>query len=99
MVIFFDIDGTLLNQRQAELTAARQIVRVFRSELPVDISTLEVSRKWRRSREKYLPAWLNGNISYAEYHRRRIRELFDAPEMTDHAADVRYESFHQAYRG
>jgi putative hydrolase of the HAD superfamily len=99
MVIFFDIDETLLNQRQAEAAAAVGFLREYATALPEGCSPPELCRLWRALREKHLPPFLNGTISYSEHHRRRMRDLFlDGPALTDREADARYETFLHSYR-
>lgn len=99
MMIFFDIDETLLNQRHAEAVAAEGVLRTYGHALPADCSASDFCRVWRDLREKHLPDFLNGTISYREHHRRRIREIFsDGPDLSDREADERYGLFFDAYR-
>lgn len=98
MMIFFDIDETLLNQRQAEAEAAASFLQQYRDLLP-ELTAPELSARWRTLREKHLPPFLSGAISFREHRRRRVRELFiDGAALTDREADERFEHFSQEYR-
>jgi putative hydrolase of the HAD superfamily len=98
-VIFFDIDETLVNQRQAEAAAAGQVLAAWGDLLPDGWTTADFCRAWRSLREKHLPEFLGGGVSYLEHHRRRMRELFlDGPALSDREADARYDLFLQGYR-
>ncbi|HEX6986261.1 MAG TPA: HAD family hydrolase [Planctomycetaceae bacterium] len=99
MVIFFDIDETLLNQRGAEAAAAEPFLREYGHVLPDGCGPAEFCRLWRSLREKHLPEFLNGSVSYREHHRRRMRDLFlDGAGLTDREADERYQRFLDGYR-
>ena len=98
MMIFFDIDETLLNQRQAEAEAAERFVQQYSRWLP-ELTAEQLSAHWRMLREKHLPPFLHGAISFTEHRRRRIRELFiDGAALTDGEADERFEHFSREYR-
>lgn len=99
MVLFFDIDGTLIDQQRAELAAAREFLSAYGAKLPRRYTPVEFCQRWRELRAWHLPAFLGGEISYADYHRCRIRGLFEtngalgAPE-----ADARFAAFYEPYR-
>lgn len=99
MTIFFDIDETLINQRQAEAAAAGRFLRTYGPLLPESCTVPEFCLRWRMLREKHLPPFLNGSISFREHRRRRVRELFiDGAGLTDREADERFEHFSEEYR-
>lgn len=98
-MIFFDIDETLINQRQAEAQAAVRFLDVYGHLLPEPFTVLDFCLRWRMLREKHLPPFLNGAISFREHRRRRVRELFiDGAGLTDREADERFEVFLEEYR-
>ena len=77
MVIFFDIDDTLLDHTSAEEQAAQQLYAHFRHRLPhtgPDFAAL-----WKHVAEQHMAAFLAGAISFTEQRRRRIRAVFPAP--------------------
>lgn len=99
MLVFFDIDGTLLDQRRAERAAAEAFLSQYGHRLAQPLSADQFCRLWKRLRELHLPAYLSGATSYREYHRRRIRDLFpDGASLSDHQLDTRFKSFHSSYR-
>jgi putative hydrolase of the HAD superfamily len=98
LVLFFDLDGTLLDQESAERWAAGQFLALFHSSFPADITIDEFCARWRQARRVHLPEFLRGVVTYDEYHRRRIRATFEDPELRDRCADARYEVFLEAYR-
>jgi putative hydrolase of the HAD superfamily len=76
MVIFFDIDDTLVDQRKAEAEAARQLLAFYGNWLDRLYSVAEFCGEWRELRDKHNPAFLAGEISLQEQRCRRVRELF-----------------------
>lgn len=100
MVIFFDIDETLINQRKAEAAALSRFLDVYGERLPRAYSVPEFCRLWRALRERHAPRFLDGSISFAEHRRRRIRELFAVtePRLTDREADARFAVYLEEYR-
>lgn len=76
MMIFFDIDETLINQKQAEASAVARLLSTYGDWLGRNYSASEFCRLWRALREKHEPAFLAGKVSIAEQRRRRMRELF-----------------------
>lgn len=84
MVIFFDIDDTLLDHTSAEEHAAQQFYAHFRHQLPhtgPDFAAL-----WKQGAAQHMAAFLTGAISFTEQRRHRIRAVFPVP-LEDHEAD------------
>lgn len=99
MFLFFDIDGTLLDQRRAEAAAARRFLAEFGPLLPAVESVDQFCQTWRMLRKKHLPAYLSGAISYRDYQRQRIRDLFPGGNgLSDAQADIRCDFFRECYR-
>jgi putative hydrolase of the HAD superfamily len=100
MMVFFDIDETLLDQRSAEAAAARAFLAVYATELAYPYSTAEFCAVWRWLREKHSPAFFAGTISAHEQRRRRVRELFarSGRSLCDAEADCRIELYESHYR-
>jgi putative hydrolase of the HAD superfamily len=98
VVIFFDIDETLIDQRRAEVVAARHFLRVYGHLLP-PCSVAAFCWRWRALREAHAPAFFAGRVSYQEQRRRRVRELFAGDALLDDAeADRRFALFLRHYR-
>jgi putative hydrolase of the HAD superfamily len=100
MMIFFDIDETLIDQRRAEAVAAARFLESYGARLPRHYSVPEFCRLWRELREKHAPAFHRGEISFAEQRRRRLRDLFgDAePGLSDCELDSRLAAYLEPYR-
>lgn len=99
MMIWFDIDETLLDQRRAETFAAQSFLREFGPLLGKEYTVAELGRYWRSLRERHSPAYFAGKISFQERRRRRIRELFpDGAALSDRQADERFQVFFEVYR-
>jgi putative hydrolase of the HAD superfamily len=100
MVVFFDIDGTLLDQRKAESYAAARFLETYGDRFPRCPTPPEFCSLWRRLREKQNPAFLTGAISSQEKRRLRMRELFSEtePRLSDADVDERVAIYAEHYR-
>jgi putative hydrolase of the HAD superfamily len=100
MMIFFDIDETLLDQRSAETAAARQFLAVYSGELNDAYSVTEFCTVWRALREKHAPAFFSGAISVHEQRRQRVCELFAKAgrSLSRREADGCIELYESHYR-
>lgn len=99
MFVFFDIDGTLLDQRHAERAGAAALLSEYRHLLPQSCDVAWFCRRWRELRDLHLPSYLSGAISYLEYRRRRVRDLFpDGSGLPPQELDARDQVFHRNYR-
>jgi putative hydrolase of the HAD superfamily len=99
MIIFFDIDETLIDQRRAERAAAERFLDVYGAELG-DRSVERFCARWRALREKHGPAFLAGAISVHEQRRRRVRGLFSGRgrPLPDAEIDRRIALYERHYR-
>jgi putative hydrolase of the HAD superfamily len=100
MILFFDIDETLVNQREAEAAAAVELLTAYGRLLDRPYSATEFCRRWRFLREKHLPAFFAERMSAQEQRRRRIRELFAelGRTLSDTEADRLCEFYETHYR-
>jgi putative hydrolase of the HAD superfamily len=100
MIIFFDIDGTLINQRKAETIAAHHFLERYRELLEHHYTLGEFAAVWRRLREEHARGFLDGRFSWVEQQRRRMRDLFAArePQLSDAEADARFAFYRRHYR-
>jgi putative hydrolase of the HAD superfamily len=100
LIIFFDIDGTLIDQRKAETIAARHFLALYGSLLEHRYTLPQFCSIWRRLREKHARGFLDGRLSWVEQQRRRMRDLFAArePRLSDAEADARFGFYEQRYR-
>ncbi|MFF1906464.1 HAD family hydrolase [Kitasatospora sp. NPDC058218] len=75
-VIFFDLDGTLVDHRSAVFEAIGRIVRTAPNATapPQDLAAL-----WWTLEARHMREYLAGQCSFAEHHRRRVRSF--PPEL------------------
>jgi putative hydrolase of the HAD superfamily len=93
--VLFDLDGTLLDHR-GSVTAA---LRVWLP-TPGVTTSADVIRAWFAAEERHFPAWRQGNISFAEQRRRRLRDvlpLLDRPVGDDEELDRIFEDYLRHY--
>jgi putative hydrolase of the HAD superfamily len=98
MVIFFDIDETLVNQRQAEAAAARRFLEAYGKLLSRPYTVVEFCRHWRELREKHVRAFFSGDVSFTQQRHRRLRELFAGAALSSSEIDRRLAVYQEAYR-
>jgi putative hydrolase of the HAD superfamily len=100
MMIFFDIDQTLIDQRKAEAAAARELLTVYHDSLGVNYSVASFCRTWDFLRDKHARAFFAGVITSQEQRRLRVRELFGrvGREFSDREADDCFALYERHYR-
>jgi putative hydrolase of the HAD superfamily len=94
-VIFFDIDGTLIDHASASAAASLALHDQFAGEIP--FSRGEFPSVWERIMDRHFERFCRGEISIWDQRRARIRESFSAPELSDAEADSRYFVFIREY--
>ncbi len=99
MFVFFDIDETLLDQKQAEAAAAKHLLSAYGELLERAYSVAEFCRVWRFLREKHNTAFFAGEIPLGEQRRRRVRELFahGGKPLSDDDADALFAFYEYHY--
>lgn len=95
MVVFFDLDDTLLDHSAAAKAAATKVHEVYRSSLNETLEAFLV--RWETISEKY---FLSNNpqskLSLKERRRGRVREVF--PEsLSDAEADAHFQVYLDTY--
>ncbi|MFI1098496.1 HAD family hydrolase [Streptomyces sp. NPDC020917] len=94
-VIFFDLDGTLVDHRSAVLDAIGRIVQAApNATAPPE----ELAALWWTLEARHMREYLAGQCSFAEHHRRRIRSFLpmlcepvpDSPDLLDAWMTERY---------
>ncbi|QKG22986.1 HAD family hydrolase [Actinomadura verrucosospora] len=71
-VVFFDLDGTLVDHRRAVFEAIGRIVREAPgATAPAD----ELAASWWTLEARHMREYLAGECSFAEHHRRRVRSF------------------------
>ncbi|HKW18137.1 MAG TPA: HAD family hydrolase [Terriglobales bacterium] len=94
-MIFFDIDGTLIDHLSASAAASLIFFDRFPGAIPCTRS--EFPAIWEGCLEKHFARFSRGEISLWEQRRARIREVFAAPDMPEDETDSRYRSFTREY--
>jgi len=89
-MIFFDIDGTLLDHKKAERLAAIS----FKNQVDVfgDLSDDDFAERWHHLSEKHISIYLDGHVSFKEQRRARIRDLFDS-DIEDQKCDLLFNDY------
>jgi len=77
MMIFFDIDDTLVDHTAAEAYAAQQWYAHWRHRLPQ--TGADFAALWKHVTAQHMAAFLAGAIAFTEQRCRRIRAVFPAP--------------------
>jgi putative hydrolase of the HAD superfamily len=94
-MIFFDIDGTLVDHKGAERAAALAFHMDHTErfhESPESFLDL-----WQSLADKHVQRYLAGQVSFQGQRRARIRDLFGDHEMTDGEADIIFAKYLHRY--
>lgn len=95
-LVLLDIDDTLVDQSGAERTAAREFGRRFQDEIAgYDPETFP--ERWHEITMRHYEEFLAHSITYQEQRRRRLRDIFSVPSLTEEEADQRYEVYLRFY--
>lgn len=94
-MIFFDIDGTLIDHLSASAAASLALYDQFPGQIPVARSLFPET--WEAIMDEHFNRYCRGEISLWEQRRARIRESFDSPYLKDAEADARYWVFIREY--
>lgn len=92
MVIFFDIDDTLVDHTEA----LRQATHLLYERLQLPIGRDAFVSDWHRAHREYYPRFLRGDISYQETARARVRAAIDT-EASDQKADEIFGRYLEDY--
>lgn len=85
--IFFDLDGTLLDEEKARDLAIKDFYDLFLSE--TNKSLEEFVDCWREGINKFFPLFTQGKLSFVEQRRERIRLLFLESPLSDSKKEIR----------
>ncbi len=95
MNVFFDIDGTLLDDRSATTHAAMAFFKTFSSQL--NCPGAAFVSVWEELLHRHFARFVRGEISFEEHRRCRIRELFTQETLSDGEADARFGVYLRCY--
>ncbi|RVU18929.1 HAD family hydrolase [Streptomyces antnestii] len=103
-VVFFDLDGTLVDHRSAVWEAIGRIVQDAPNAMA---SPDELVASWWALEARHMREYLDGECSFAEHHRRRLRSFLpmlgepvpDSPALLDAWITERYLTvFEESWR-
>jgi putative hydrolase of the HAD superfamily len=94
-MIFFDIDGTLIDHASASAAARLSFFDHFHGAVP--FTREEFPTRYEEILNKHFDRFWRGEISIWQQRRERVREIFAAPGMSDAEADSRYQVFIRDY--
>jgi putative hydrolase of the HAD superfamily len=94
-MIFFDIDGTLIDHLSASAAASLALYDQYPGQVP--FSREEFPAAWESIMDIHFNRFTRGEISLWDQRRARIRDSFGAPGFTDAEADERYYVFIREY--
>lgn len=94
-MIFFDIDGTLIDHLSASAAASLALYDQYPGQVP--FAREEFPAAWEAIMDVHFNRFTRGEISLWDQRRARIRDSFGAPELTDAETDERYFVFIREY--
>src|SRR5688572_926000 len=94
MLILFDIDDTLLDERRATRVAAAAL----HSRLESEVESQEFTARWAESSERHFARYLAGEVSFQEQRRARVREA-SSSDLPDSLADDLFAAYLSEYEG
>lgn len=94
-MIFFDIDGTLIDHLSASAAASLALYDQFPGQIPFTRAAFPAI--WESIMDRHFTRFCRGEISLWEQRRARIRESFGCPDLKDAEADRRYYVFIREY--
>lgn len=94
MLVCFDLDDTLLDQRSAESAAALHFAERFKDRVPATGEAFVTL--WHETTKRHFQAFLRGEYTFQEQRRQRIRDLIQKP-LTDDEADTHFHVYLEAY--
>src|SRR5262245_51240012 len=92
MIVFFDLDDTLIDSQRAVSEAVREIHR----DLQIKQSLEDFLAAWRAAHARWYPRYLDGHLRYDDLRRVRVRDAFGA-DLEDAEADAVFERYMNAY--
>jgi putative hydrolase of the HAD superfamily len=97
MVVFFDIDGTLLDHDHAERSGATAFFRMHRGLFPQTEESF--ADLWQATAARHLSRYLANELTFNEQRRARIRDLFALihGNLGDEACDAIFAMYLRSY--
>ena len=97
MYLFFDIDGTLSDDRAAGRAGVAAFYDRHRERLSFTKENFWTA--WDEAAGRHFDRYTAGECTFRGQRRARLRELFKAPDMPDAEADALFDEYHEIYAG
>lgn len=96
-MIFFDLDGTLLDNKSSEFHGVEALYEEYKECFKIDKQIFY--KFWCQISDKYFNRYLNGEITFDEQRIERIKELFDYSnvKVTDEDAMIKFKKYLNNY--
>jgi putative hydrolase of the HAD superfamily len=94
-MIFFDIDGTLIDHASASAAASLSFYDHFAGQIPY--ARKDFPLNWEQILNKHFDRFCRGELSVWGQRRERMREVFADSALSKHECDSRYRVFMSAY--
>jgi putative hydrolase of the HAD superfamily len=91
--VLFDLDDTLIDHDSAVAGALSAFRALHLPGMP--IASLQTA--WETAASLHFPRFVNGQISFPDQRRLRIRDVLGIPALTDAEADVLFDAYLGAY--
>jgi putative hydrolase of the HAD superfamily len=95
MFVFFDIDGTLLDDEYASSSGITAFYEAHKDELPA-ASKDSFLRDWADCTEVFFNQYLAGELTFQGQRRARLKKLF-ARDLSDEEADRFYQEYYDLF--
>ena len=92
MVIFFDLDDTLVDSQ----TAVAAAVSELHATLHIDQALEDFALLWTEAHSRYYPRYLEGTLSFEDLRRSRVRHVLPS-DLSDDEADAIFATYFAAY--
>lgn len=95
MIVFFDIDDTLIDQSSSERSAASQLWEGLdlRSKFTLD----EFLSEWDQAKNRSISKYLKGEITFTEQRRERIRHFYPKRKLEAGTADSYFNIYKERF--
>ncbi|MDL4841574.1 HAD family hydrolase [Aquibacillus rhizosphaerae] len=95
-MIFFDIDGTLLDHTLAERQGALDFYHRFADEFIYSES--QFVKKWNDLSTKHFQLFLDNKLTFQQQRQMRMKQLFKHKQLTDSDADAMFAVYVSLYK-
>lgn len=94
MIVFFDIDRTLLDFEKAERAGIMAVYDAYRSDIRMGRD--EFYKVWKVWAQRYFDEYSHGRLTFAEQRRARVKKIFElngSPVRSKEDLETRYDVY------